>query len=124
MVSSCWKELRFLHFVHNSAVPPGPNSSIPIPTASSSQPQPSSLTLFPFFAKSFVPLRAALSLVLCGEMQPTEYMRRDTRAFQARAGRTQICELAHGAELLARAEGQAGAELGRGRGGFTVPPPS
>lgn len=123
MESSCWKKLRFLHFMHNGAVPPGPNSPISISTASTSQPQPSYMTFFPSFAKSFVPLRAALSLVLCCEMLSTEYLR-DTRAFQARAGRTQICELARGAELLARAEGQAGAELGRGRGGFAVPPPS
>lgn len=57
-------------------------------------------------------------------MLTTVYVLRDTRAFQAGAGRTLVCELARWAELLAPAEGQAGEELGRGRGSFAVPPPS
>lgn len=56
-LSKRWCLAAGLHFMHNTAVPPGPNSPIPIPTASSSWPQPSSLTLFPFFAKSFAPLQ-------------------------------------------------------------------
>lgn len=58
---------------------------------------------------SFALLRATLSRVLCSEMLTTEYLLRDTRAFQAGAGRTQISELAPG--------GTAGRGQRPGRGG-------